>query len=83
MMKIKLDIECSPQEARAFFGLPDLDPVHQVYIERMQAFVKEGLSASDIEKLMRGWLPFLEGGFDAWSKTMQHMTSGAASFNKD
>ena len=79
-MNIKLDIDCTPQEARAFFGLPDLEPVHRAYVERMQQFVTEGLSPADFEKILRGWMPYVEGGMDAWMKGFQQMT-GAATKN--
>lgn len=77
-MKIHLDIDCTPQEARAFFGLPDLEPVHQIYIERMKALVNDGVSVSDVERMMKGWTPFLEGGFDVWTKAMQQVARGTA-----
>ncbi len=75
-MKIKLDIECTPEEARAFLGLPDLTPVHDIYIERMQSLVRDGLKGEDIEKMMRSWMPLMEGGYDAWSRAMAAMTRG-------
>lgn len=75
-MRIKVDIDCTPQEARAFLGLPDLEPVHQLYVERMQALVRDGLTTADVERLMKGWAPLMEGGFDAWSKAMQQMAGG-------
>jgi hypothetical protein len=28
-MKIKLDIDCTPEEMRAFFGLPDVKPMQE------------------------------------------------------
>lgn len=76
-MKIKLDIECTPEEARASLGLPDLTPVHDIYIERMQSLVRDGLKGEDIEKMMRSWIPLMEGGYDVWSRTVAAMTRGA------
>lgn len=76
-MKIKLDIECTPEEARASLGLPDLTPVHDIYIERMQSLVRDGLKGEDIEKMMRSWMPLMEGGYDAWARTVAAMTRGA------
>ncbi len=73
-MKIHVDIDCTPQEARSFFGLPDLEPVHQIYVERMQALVRDGLTTGDVERLIKNWAPFVEGGFDVWTKAMQQMT---------
>ena len=32
-MKVTVDVDCTPEEARRFLGLPDLTPVHQAYVE--------------------------------------------------
>ena len=72
-MKINVDIDCTPEEARAFLGLPVLSPVHQLYVERMQALVRDGLTTADVEKMIKGWAPFVEGGLDVWTKAMQQM----------
>ncbi len=55
-MKVNVEIDCTPEEARAFFGLPDLSPVHDAYVERMTRFAKDGISQSDIEKAMQNWM---------------------------
>lgn len=77
-MKVHIDIECTPQEARNFLGLPDLEPVHQIYIDRMQALVRDGLTTADVERMMKSWTPFLEGGFDVWTKTLQQMARSSS-----
>jgi len=33
-MKIKIEIDCTPQEARSFFGLPDLEPIHDAVTDQ-------------------------------------------------
>lgn len=76
-MKIHVDIDCTPQEARSFIGLPNLEPVHDIYIERMQALVRDGLTAGDVERMMKSWMPFLEGGFESWTRAVQQMTRGS------
>jgi hypothetical protein len=78
-MKIHFDIDCTPQEARAFLGLPDLSSVHDVYVERMKALARDGLTTADIERMLKSWSPFLEGGFDVWSRAMQQMAGGGSS----
>ncbi len=35
-MKATIAIECTPAEARAFFGLPDLQPIQAAVMERLQ-----------------------------------------------
>lgn len=65
-MKVTIDIDCTPEEARAFFGLPDLTPVHAAYVDRMKGFVTDGLTPADLEKMMRSWLPGMAEGFEQW-----------------
>lgn len=68
-MNVKLDIDCSPEEARRFFGLPDLAPVHAAYVARMTRMVDEGLSAADLEQAMKTWM----GGFSGFADLQKAM----------
>jgi hypothetical protein len=65
-MKISFDIDCTPAEARAFLGLPDLSPLHDLYLERMKGFITEGLTPSDFERLARTWMPGMTEGLEQW-----------------
>lgn len=65
-MKVTFDIQCTPAEARAFFGLPDLEPVHQIYIEKMKTMVSDGLTPADFEKVTRAWMPGIADSFETW-----------------
>lgn len=56
-MKVTFDIDCTPAEARAFFGLPDLTPVHDVYLDKLKGYVADGITPADFEKLARAWMP--------------------------
>ncbi len=56
-MKVRIDVECSPDEARAFFGLPDMRPVQAVFVEEMERKIRSGVSAMDAEAMMRAWMP--------------------------
>ena len=35
-MKITIDIDCTPQEARSFLGLPDVEPMQQALMKMVQ-----------------------------------------------
>ncbi|MBS3960338.1 MAG: hypothetical protein KGZ61_00665 [Sandarakinorhabdus sp.] len=72
-MKIEFEIEATPQEIRAFFGLPDLAPLHEAWVERMKQYSLEGPAAEDWQKLMKSWtsgVPGINEGMDAWQKLM-------------
>ena len=51
-MKVKVDVDCTPEEARRFLGLPDLSPVHEAYVEKMRAAVQEGTGPEAFSEMM-------------------------------
>jgi Family of unknown function (DUF6489) len=55
-MKVRIDIDCTAEEARAFFGLPDLGPMQQEFVGAMQERLKSTMSAMDPEALMKTWM---------------------------
>lgn len=65
-MKITFDIDCTPQEARAFLGLPDLAPLHDIYLDKMKDFVSEGIGPADFERLARTWMPGMTESLETW-----------------
>jgi hypothetical protein len=56
-MKVKIDIDCTPEEARTFFGLPDLGPLQQEMLAIMQERMKSTMEAMDPEAIMKAWMP--------------------------
>ena len=67
-MKITMEIDCTPEEARAFLGLPDLGAAQQAYAEEFQRRMMAALAAMDPEALARTWLPEGAPGWDQWMK---------------
>ncbi|MGB4107504.1 MAG: DUF6489 family protein [Alphaproteobacteria bacterium] len=56
-MKVKFDIECTPQEARAFFGLPDVEPMQTALMKELEQRMQENIRSLDPETMLRTWLP--------------------------
>ncbi|MAQ71007.1 MAG: hypothetical protein CL565_02320 [Alphaproteobacteria bacterium] len=56
-MKIKFDIECTPQEARAFMGLPDVAPMQEKFMEDIQQKLAQNIKDMDPEALAKTWVP--------------------------
>jgi hypothetical protein len=54
-MKVTIDIDCTPQEARRFLGLPDLDKAHQATLEAITARMREAVGEFDAESLLKSW----------------------------
>ncbi len=56
-MKITIDVDCTPEEARSFLGLPDVAPFQQAMMDDIQRRISDGLASMDPETLMKTWLP--------------------------
>lgn len=67
-MKFTIDVDCTPAEARAFLGLPDLTPLHAVWLDRVQALMVDGVAPADVERMMRGWMPDMAPALTAWQR---------------
>lgn len=74
-MKVTLDVDCTPEEARRFLGLPDLTPVHQAYIEQMSKSIAEGLGQDHFAEMMKNWGPMSEGALTMWKTMFEQMGS--------
>lgn len=84
-MKVNIDIDMTPEEARAFMGLPDVAPIQKKMLEEMQARMKQAFDAGDPEAMMKAWMPLsmgLGGGAEAFQK-FQKLMWDAATGKKD
>ena len=74
-MNITVNIDCSPEEARRLMGLPDMAPIHDVYLGKMKDMMSGGgISADMVEQLMRGWAPMGEAGMNAWKQIVDQLS---------
>jgi hypothetical protein len=74
-MKITMDVECTPEEARRFLGLPDLTPVHEAYVEKMRTMASEGVTPEMMGDMMKSWGPMSEAGMNLWRQMLEQMSS--------
>ncbi|MDB5735517.1 MAG: hypothetical protein JWN16_2154 [Alphaproteobacteria bacterium] len=79
-MKVTIEMDMTPQEARAFMGLPDVAPLQTKMLDDMQARMKSAFDAGDPEAMMKAWMPL--GGAEAFSKFQKLMWDSAAGMVK-
>ena len=60
-MKVKIDLEMTPEEARRLMGLPDLEPMQQRLLEQVEKQISGNLSYMDPEAIVRAVLPGSQG----------------------
>ncbi|WP_135081275.1 DUF6489 family protein [Terasakiella sp. SH-1] len=56
-MKITINVDCTPEEARTFMGLPDVKPMQEMMMKEVEERMKNNLNAMDPETLFKTWLP--------------------------
>lgn len=69
-MKFTVDVECTPEEARSFLGLPDMTRVHDVYIQSMTDAMSGQTSVEQMERMVRSLSPFGDAGLKLFSSLM-------------
>jgi hypothetical protein len=82
-MKITIDVDCTPDEARRFLGLPDVTDLQEAMMEEVKARMLANLKAMDPEALFGAWFPGGLKGFEEMQKAFwSRMTQGAAGRGK-
>jgi hypothetical protein len=56
-VKIHVDIDCTPEEARNFLGLPDVRPMQDMMMAKIEQRMSAALDATTPEALLNTWLP--------------------------
>ena len=54
-MKVRIEAECTPEEARAFLGLPDVTPLNTKLVDEMVRRMESNAALLQPDELMRSW----------------------------
>ncbi len=87
-MKISIDIDCTPEEARKFLGLPDVEPMQQALMQQVQERLESNMKAMDVDSLVNTWLPAGMQGLEQmqkmfWAQMGVGGDAGAGNENSD
>jgi hypothetical protein len=63
-MKFTVNVDCTPEEARAFLGLPDVKPMQEEMLKEVQKLLSTSLKAMDPETIAKTWLPATLQGYE-------------------
>ena len=79
-MKITINVDCTPEEARRFMGLPDVAPMQESMLKEMQERMMAGVNAMQPTEMLQKWVPMnMENWLDMqkqfWEKIMSVSTS--------
>ena len=62
-MNITINIDCTPEEARRYMGLPDVAPMQEAMLKEMQERMMANVSSMQPTEMMKTWLPM---GMESW-----------------
>ena len=77
-MKIKVECECTPAEARAFLGLPDVKVLNEHMVAEMKSRMDANMALAAPEELMKTWMSLGGQATEQFRKIMTAAATGAA-----
>jgi Family of unknown function (DUF6489) len=72
-MKITVNIDCTPDEARTFMGLPDVKPLQEAVLAKLEHQMVAGVDALSPEAMLKSW-------FSAMPQSAEHLQRIFANF---
>lgn len=76
-MKLNIEIDMTPEEARRVMGLPDLGPLQAVVLAEMEKRMHKALDAADPEAMVKAWVAPGIQGWEAFNRLFQEVSRGS------
>ncbi len=76
-MKVNVEIDMTPEEARRLMGLPDVAVFQKKMMDEMEERMRTALDASDPEAMMKAWTPLMPG-FEQFQRFLWDAAAKAA-----
>ena len=76
-MKINVEVDCTPEEARRVMGLPDLTPLHDQYVSAMGDMMDPKAHPELLEQMLKSWAPMGEGAMAFWRRMFEAGNGGS------
>jgi hypothetical protein len=80
-MKMTIEVDCSPEEARRFLGLPDVSSLNDHLVGEMKKRIDANMALVSPDELMKNWMAFGQGAQEQFRKLME-VGIGAATTKK-
>ena len=81
-MKIHVEIECTPEEARSFLGLPDVSKANSVYVDVLSKAMKGAGSVDQVQEFAKNIAPMGQVGLKLFKQFMEGGAGLAGSSGK-
>lgn len=87
-MKVTIEVDCTPEEARQFLGLPDVATMQKDLVAEVQKRILSNIGTMEPDQLLKTWLPAGLQGLDQmqrafWSQMSQPAKGGKSPGDND
>jgi hypothetical protein len=82
-MKVTVVVDCTPLEAREFFGLPDVQPMQAAMMDQMQGKMMANIDKFSPESIMQSWFTFDPNMAERFQEMFVNMAGLATGRPKD
>ena len=77
-MKVNIEIECSPEEARRFMGLPDVEQANEIYVKSISKAMQGVSNVEQLEQYAQRLAPMGQMGMKMFQSFMENAAKGAS-----
>jgi hypothetical protein len=77
-MKISVEVDCTPEEARRFMGLPDVSVLNDHIIDEMKKRMDANMAMLSPDELVKNWMTLGAGAQEQFRKLMEVGMAAAA-----
>ncbi|GAB5482415.1 DUF6489 family protein [Sphingorhabdus sp. EL138] len=75
-MKVTVELDCTPEEARRMMGLPDVAKLNETYVKEMSKFLQGASSVEQLQNFTKIIAPMGEAGIKMFSSFLGGAMSG-------
>jgi hypothetical protein len=73
-MKMTIEVDCTPEEARRFLGLPDVSALNEHMVSEMGKRIDANINLLNPEEFMKNWMTFGTGAQEQFRRFMDSAT---------
>lgn len=81
-MQFNVNVDCTPEEARTFLGLPDLKPIQDRYVQTMMDAMAGATNIEQMESMFRSLSPIGDASLKMFTDMMSLGIGAAAGVTK-
>ncbi|MCG8443907.1 MAG: DUF6489 family protein [Caulobacterales bacterium] len=82
-MLVTVNVECTPQEARAFLGLPNVEPINDAMVQNVVSALETNRDLMDPTEVVKQWMAFGGAMRDQFFNVMTAAATSAADASGD